>query len=150
MGSLQVERILISDCYSLRVKIFYSIKNNSNPFQLDYSHDSILNFLATAFRNLSRRNSLSGKIKFRGYHRFRVIRYIFFALKNGRSVSIPRSSLSRFRKIRHVFFPRIANWRTCNLKRYTIHVPPFRNSSLRFGEGEAKGIHGTCIVLMEF
>lgn len=56
--------------------------------------------------------SLSGKIKFRGYHRFRVngscIRNIFFALKNGRAVSTlvstPRSLSSRFRKIRHVFF----------------------------------------------
>lgn len=63
MGSLQVERILISDCYSLRVKIFYSIKNNSNPFQLDYSHDSILNFLATAFRNLSKKKLAKWKNK---------------------------------------------------------------------------------------
>lgn len=55
--------------------------------------------------------SLSGKIKFRGYHRFRVNGscYTFFlALKNGRIPFPPPSwSLSsQFGKIRHVFFPR--------------------------------------------
>lgn len=82
--------------------------------------------------------SLSGKIKFRGYHRFRVNGscYTFFlALKNGRIPFPPPSwSLSsQFGKIRHVRIRRLE----------TIHVPP-RNSSL--GEGGEKGMHGTCIV----
>lgn len=87
--------------------------------------------------------SLSGKIKFRGYHRFRVNGscYTFFSRFEKWEDSVSQTPRRVCRRNLEKYATCFSHVRIRRLE--TIHVPP-RNSSL--GEGGEKGMHGTCIV----